>query len=41
MRNSDQPKAQKIGSRKNLEEEPILVELEYPEKLENSELEVN
>jgi len=41
MRNSDQPKAQKIGSRKNLEEEPILVELEYPEKLENSELEVD
>jgi len=41
IRISDQPKAQKIGSRKNLEEEPILVELDYPEKLENSELEVD
>ena len=41
MRNSDRSKVQKIGSRKNLEEEPILVELEYPEKLEKSELVVD
>ena len=41
MRNSDQSKAQKIGSRKNLEEEPILVELEHPEKIEESELVVD
>ena len=41
LKNSDQRKAQKVGNRKNLEEEPILVELEYPEKLENSELQVD
>ena len=41
MRNADRSKVQKIGSRKNLEEEPILVELEYPEKLEKSELAVD